>query len=373
MKKRLLALLLCILVCLTILPDAALADGDETFTITIVINGKRERVFDNKPIPSSGEYEPNDEIILPGFNDECFIGWYEGNHDVGYAYTVNHDATLTAVFEHDLGEWVDSRPATCVIEGTKKKTCSKCGYEITESVPKTDHNYEYIDVQEATCSETGKAAHYHCTICKLDFNIEKTDVLDADALTLPKTDHTWNETLENIDGKYLKTPADCTEGDIYYRYCTSCGVSAKDVENPPEPVTLQTNTPNGHHLLPVDEVPATCTTAGNISYYECSECHRKFENEDGTGELNDERIAIPRLSADGTHQWGETGQCTRCTAKAFRLAVSFNDLGTVKVNGTDVNSGAPVFLVPGEAVEITFTPNENMFLNELYDSGCRST
>ena len=368
MKKRLFALLLCILMCLTILPVAAFAD-DDTFTITIVINGKRESAVGDNPIPSSGEYELNNKIIFPGFDDECFVGWYEDNHDFGNEYTVNHDATLTAVFDHDFGDWVVSRPATCVIEGTKKKTCAKCGYEVTESIPKTDHNYEYIAYQEATCSETGNAAHYHCTICKLDFNTEKTEVLDADAFTLPKTNHTWNENLESIDEKYLKTSADCTEGDIYYRYCTSCGVSAKDVENPPEPETIKGNNPKQHQLDKVDGVEATCTAAGSKSYYECSECHRKFENEDGTGELNDEQIAIPRLSADGTHQWGETGQCTRCSAKAFRLILSYNDLGTVKVNGTDVNSGASVSLAPGEAVVITFTPNENMFLNEVAADG----
>ena len=122
MKKRLFALLLCILMCLTILPVAAFADGDDTFTVTIVINGRRDHVSNGVPIPSSGEYELNDKINLPGFGDNCFIGWYEGNHDVGSEYPVDHDATLTAVFDHDFGEWVDARPATCVIEGTKKKT-----------------------------------------------------------------------------------------------------------------------------------------------------------------------------------------------------------------------------------------------------------
>ena len=371
MKKRLFALLLCILTCLTILPVAAFADGDDTFTVTIVINGRRDHVSNDVPIPSSGEYELNTEIRLPGFDDDCFYGWYEGDHVVGSVYLVDHDATLTAVFNHEFGEWVESRPATCVVEGTKKKTCtkSKCGYEVTESIPKTDHDYEYIELQEASCSETGNIAHYYCAGCEQCFNLEKTAILDPDEIIIPKSNHTWNTSLENIDDKYLKTAADCTRGAEYYRYCTLCGVSAKDADNPPEPATLLTNTPNGHQLVPVVEVPATCTKAGNISYYECSECGKKFENEDGTGELNDEQIAIPRLSADGTHQWGETGQCTRCSAKAFRLILTYNDLGTVKVNGTDVNSGAPVSLVPGEAVEITFTPNENMFLNEVAADG----
>ena len=369
MKKRTFALFLCILICLSILPVTALADDDDRFMITIVINGRRESVFDDALIPSSGEYEQNDEISLPGFNDDCFYGWYEGSDEVGLVYTVTHEATLTAVFDHEFGEWDVSRPATCVIAGMKERTCVKCGYQETESLSKIDHNYEYIDAQKATCSETGNIAHYHCTICKLDFNIEKTEVLDADAFTLSKTEHTWNVDLENIDEKYLKTPADCTGGAVYYRYCTSCGVSAKDVENPPEPETFQTDTPKQHQLDAVDEVAATCTTPGSISYYVCSGCNKKFENEDGTNELNDEQIVIPRLSADGTHQWGETGQCTQCSAKAFRLILTYNNFGTVKVNGTDVNSGVPVFLLPGEAVAVTFTPNEDMLLNEVTVDG----
>ena len=56
MKKKMFALLLCILTCLTILPVAAFADGDDTFTVTIVINGRRDHVSNDVPIPSSGEY-----------------------------------------------------------------------------------------------------------------------------------------------------------------------------------------------------------------------------------------------------------------------------------------------------------------------------
>ena len=377
MKKRLFALLLCILMCLTILPVAAFADGDDTFTVTIVINGRRDHVSNDVPIPSSGEYELNTEIRLPGFDDDCFNGWYEGNDaiegsdEIGLVYQVTHTTTLTAVFNHEFGEWVESRPATCVVEGTKKKTCakSKCGYEVTESIPKTDHDYEYIELQEASCSETGNIAHYYCAGCEQCFNLEKTAILDPDEIIIPKSNHTWNTGLENIDDEYLKTAADCTRGAEYYRYCTLCGVSAKDADNPPEPATLLTNTPNGHQLVPVVEVPATCTKAGNISYYECSECGKKFENEDGTGELNAEQIAIPRLTEDGTHQWDENGQCTRCTAKAYRLTVNYNVLGTVKVNGTDVNTGVPVSLSPGEAAVLTFTPNDNMFLNEVTADG----
>ena len=373
MKKRIFALVLCILVCLTVLPVTALADDDDRFMITIVINGKRESVTDEALIPSSGEFEQNSEILLPGFNDDCFYGWYEGSVEVGLVYTVTHEATLTAVFDHDFGEWLVSRPATCVIAGMKERTCVKCGYKEAESISKTDHHYAYIEAQEATCSEEGNTAHYHCSICNLNFNIEKTEVLDADAFTIPKTDHIWNADLENIDEKYLKTPADCTGGAVYYRYCTSCGISAKDVKNPPEPETLQANTPEDHQLDAVDEVAATCKTAGSISYYVCSECHKRFENEDGTNELNDEQIVIPRLSSDGTHQWDETGQCTRCPAKAFRLTVTYNDFGTVKVNGTAVNSGLPVFLAPGEAAAVTFTPNEDMLLNEVTVDGTAVT
>ena len=77
MTKRIPALLLCILLCVSMLPAAAFAE--DLFEITIVVDGKRENVYDGMLIPPSGEYEQGEKIALPGFNDDCFCGWYEGN------------------------------------------------------------------------------------------------------------------------------------------------------------------------------------------------------------------------------------------------------------------------------------------------------
>ena len=373
MTKRIPALLLCILLCVSMLPAAAFAE--DLFEITIVVDGKRENVYDGMLIPSSGEYEQGEKIALPGFNDDCFCGWYEGNdaiegsHEVGVEYEVTHAATLTAVFDHEFGDWGDSIPATCVSGGERKRTCSNCLYEQTEPVSKVGHDYQFVDAQEASCSEEGNIDYYYCPVCKQYFNLDKTVVLDVDDIKVPKTDHSWNTTLENIDAKYLKTNADCTRGAEYYRYCTSCGISADDVDDPPEPETLQDDETLEHQITLVEGVAATCTTAGNISYYKCSVCDKYFENEDGTGELTAEQVVLPAKSTDGTHIWDESGQCTRCPAKAFRLTATFNNLGTVEVNGTDVSSGTPVFLMPGEAAEVTFTPDEDMFLNEVTVGG----
>ena len=98
MKKKAFALLLCILICLGMLPISAFAENDTGFTITIVIDGKKENTSGGTVIPSSGKYELNKELNLPGFNDDCFYGWYEGDHVVGSVYLGMIYGTVSAGF-----------------------------------------------------------------------------------------------------------------------------------------------------------------------------------------------------------------------------------------------------------------------------------
>lgn len=57
-----------------------------------------------------------------------------------------------------------------------------------------------------------------------------------------------------------------------------------------------------HNLTRHEEVPATCTTAGNIEYWECSSCHRLFSDEDGQNEITGDvttPIADHTVGSDG--------------------------------------------------------------------------
>ena len=70
--------------------------------------------------------------------------------------------------------------ATCKKEGTKTYICKNCGETKTESIPKTEHQWNDGEItKEATCKEEGSKT-YTCSICG-----------DTKTETIPKKDHTW--------------------------------------------------------------------------------------------------------------------------------------------------------------------------------------
>ena len=67
---------------------------------------------------------------------------------------------------HTYGEWVITKNATCVAEGSKKRTCTVCGVEEVETIPATGvHTYgEWKVTKQATCTADGTKTKT-CTGC----------------------------------------------------------------------------------------------------------------------------------------------------------------------------------------------------------------
>ena len=67
---------------------------------------------------------------------------------------------------HTYGEWVITKNATCVAEGSKKRTCTVCGVEEIETIAATGvHTYgEWQVTKQATCTADGTKTKT-CTVC----------------------------------------------------------------------------------------------------------------------------------------------------------------------------------------------------------------
>ena len=67
---------------------------------------------------------------------------------------------------HTYGDWVITKNATCVAEGSKKRTCTVCGVEEVETIPATGvHTYgEWQVTKQATCTADGTKTKT-CTVC----------------------------------------------------------------------------------------------------------------------------------------------------------------------------------------------------------------
>ena len=96
--------------------------------------------------------------------------------------------------------------ATCVKNGTRTYTCSKCGHSYTETIAATGvHSYgSWTTTQAATCTTTGTRKKT-CSSCG-----------DVQTLSIPATGHSYSSWVTT-------TAAGCTTAGTQKRTCSSCG------------------------------------------------------------------------------------------------------------------------------------------------------
>ena len=163
---------------------------------------------------------------------------------------------------HNFGEWVTEKEATCTETGTQKRTCADCGYSETAEIAMIAHTLTHHEAVTPTCTTTGSIEYWECSACGKKFSdaactIEVTDV------TLPMAAHTLTKT---------------------------------------------------------DAKAATCTEAGNAEYWTCSVCKKLFSDSEGKNEITAASVVIPATghtpsaawNYDGTYHWHV---CTICSAE----------------------------------------------------------
>ena len=79
-----------------------------------------------------------------------------------------------------------------------------------------------------------------------------------------------------------------------------------------------------HH----ESVAATCTTDGNIEYWECNLCHKSFSDE-----LLTQGVSTLVVSATG-HKYGENDKCTKCQQEMPFLTLGNNSITIGKTYGS---------------------------------------
>lgn len=182
---------------------------------------------------------------------------------VGFRLAADHIEPTTEC-KHDFED------ATC----TTPRKCKSCS--TTEGSP-LGHSYgTLIASVPATCSQSGKLAHYKCAVCQTQFDQNKA-VKSEIELTIPVNDnlHSFGSWFSNTNGSHTRTCtlnvqhtqtqkcygglATCTSSAI----CTSCHHAY--------------GTPAEHSFGKWQEAkPATCTSTGTKAHMSCSECNRNF-------------------------------------------------------------------------------------------------
>ena len=235
-----------------------------------------------------------------------YYGYYKGTY-IPVEGITNGEVTVRVICaEHDFENLTDITAhdavagADCLHTGTcAYLECDLCGARFTAddshtlitgdlpAGPYGSHTLVHHDaVPATTCTETGTAEYWDCSVCQAKFSDENgvNEVSDAD-LVIPA-----GHVMEFHDG----AQASCTEnGNLPYYECTRCGNFYIDgdgeelIEDRNEVVL-----PAHHTLTKTDARPATCTEAGNTEYWVCSVCGDWFSDENGTAKITDRSSVV---------------------------------------------------------------------------------
>ena len=141
------------------------------------------------------------------------------------------------------------------------------------------------EAKDATCTEAGNTEYWTCSVCKKLFGdgTGTTEITAADTVVAAK-----GHSLEKTEAK----DATCTEaGNIEYWTCSECEKLFSDEEGTTEITAAETVVAaKGHSLEKTEAKDATCTEAGNIEYWTCIECKKRYKDSESTQEITAEAI-----------------------------------------------------------------------------------
>ena len=92
-------------------------------------------------------------------------------HKCSVCGTSYKDSTTKAT-GHSYGNSVVTKQPTCISEGTKTKTCTKCNATVTEKLPAKGHTAVTDKGYPATCTTAGKTDGSHCSVCNTVIKVQ---------------------------------------------------------------------------------------------------------------------------------------------------------------------------------------------------------
>jgi len=222
------------------------------------------------------------------------------------------DAAASAVFGTD--EWVipahglsavSANEASCATDGNLAywycQTCDKYYKDANASALYGEnewvipaHGLSAVSANEASCAADGNLAYWYCQTCDKYYK-------DANASAAYGTNEWVIPGGHNLTF-HAATPSSCTAaGNIAYWSCSVCGknyptngkYATNDLASVEDPI-------DSHNLTAVETEPATCTNAGNLAYWYCSNCGKYYKDAAATAAFVANEWVLP-AGHDLTH------------------------------------------------------------------------
>ncbi len=164
-----------------------------------------------------------------------------------------------------------------------------------------DHELNKVEKLDSTCTEDGYEEYWLCKKCQRMF----TDENETKEITEPvviKASHKYGKVTYfwSDDDKTCTATRTCEKGDdtqtetkpsmaevVRNQSCTESELTKYSVtfENDAfeaQTKEVETADAKGHTLIKHDEIKPTCTKDGQVAYWECKDCQKKFSDENGT-------------------------------------------------------------------------------------------
>ena len=175
----------------------------------------------------------------------------------------NRTDEIIPALGHDWGKWETVSESTETEPGLEQRVCDRDHSHIeTREKPLSAHIHapQKVERKEATCTEPGNIAYYHCEGCDWNFRDGAhpgTTYIAKGEEVIPPTGHYWGE-WETV------RPATEQEKGLERRVCKHDPSHEEERETPKKV--------HRHELEHVARKEATCKEPGNISYYYCEGC-----------------------------------------------------------------------------------------------------
>lgn len=183
-------------------------------------------VYDGQAVEWIGIMYGDDEVIVAGCTEEPTSYSLNLVFSDSYAYVMVAQSEC-ALNGHTYTYETVQEP-TCTSSGERKYTCSVCGNEYAEEIPKLDHAYTYTVQQEPDCTTPGIWL-YTCSLCG-DQYTEQVDALGHDWLATENTPTSYALPEDAACPDCGSTDFDFTLDQVSETYSCTCSCGAEWTE-----------------------------------------------------------------------------------------------------------------------------------------------